>query len=131
MSENIPTPTAAELAILQLLWQKSPLSVREIHDQLESDRPTVYTTTLKTMQVMMERGLLTRTGAGRKHVYSPAVAQEATQDTLLDRFLDRAFAGSASELALRALGKRTPSATEIETLREFLDSISPSENPGS
>ncbi len=131
MPESPPTPTAAELAILQLLWQTSPLSVREIHDQLEPDRPTVYTTTLKTMQVMMERGLLTRTGAGRKHVYAPAVAQEATQDTLLDRFLDRAFAGSASELAMRALGKRTPSAAEIETLRSFLDSISHPENPGS
>ena len=128
MPDSPPTPTAAELAILQLLWTRSPQSVREVHDELDAARApdaraVGYTSTLKTMQVMLERGLLSREGAGRKHVYSPAVAREPVQDTLLDRFLDRAFLGSASALAMRALGKHTPSPDEVAELRAFLDTL--------
>ena len=125
-----PTPTAAELAILQELWRHGPSTVRSVHERLEvaraaDARAVGYTTTLKTMQVMLERGLLTRDASGRSHVYTAAVDQEATQDTLLDRFLDRAFSGSASALAMRALGKHTPNAEEIAELRAFLDGLTP------
>ena len=129
-----PTPTAAELAVLQVLWRRGPSTVRAVHEDLEAARApdaraVGYTTTLKTMQVMLERGHVTRDASGRSHVYAAAVAQEATQDTLLDRFLDRAFAGSASALAMRALGKRTPSPAEIAELRAFLDTLAPDTPP--
>ena len=124
-------PTAAELAVLQQLWRRGPLSVRQVHDSLDGAKPVVYTTVLKTMQVMYERGLLSREQAGRKHIYAAAVAQEATQDTLLDTFLDRAFGGSAKTLVMRALGKHTPSAAELDELRAFLNDLDPatSTNP--
>ena len=120
-----PQPTAAELAVLQVLWARGPQPVRAVHEVLtetvDADaKPVGYTTVLKTMQVMHERGLLTREADGRRHIYRPAVAREATQDTLLDSFLSRAFGGSAKSLVMRALGKHTPSAAELEELRAFL-----------
>ena len=116
-------PTAAELAILQLLWTRGPLSVKDVHADLETDRPVVYTTVLKLMQIMYERGLLTREAQGRKHIYTAAVERAATQDSLLDTFLDRAFGGSAKTLVMRALGKHTPDASDIDELRAFLDEL--------
>ena len=113
-------PTAAELAVLQLLWSSGPLSVREVHDGLDADRPVVYTTVLKTMQVMHERGLLTRESAGRKHIYAAAIEREPTQDGLLDTFLARAFGGSAKGLVMRALGKHTPSPEELDELKAYI-----------
>ena len=121
-------PTAAELAVLQQLWQRGPLSVKQVHESLDADKPVVYTTVLKTMQVMFERGLLSREQAGRKHIYTAAVAQDATQDTLLDSFLDKTFGGSAKSLVMRALGKHTPSASEIDELRDFLNSLDKHQN---
>ena len=121
MAKPAPTPpTAAELAVLQQLWRRGPLSVGDVHAALDADKPVVYTTVLKTMQIMHERGLLTRERAGRKHIYAAAVAEDATQDTLLDSFLARAFGGSAKTLVMRALGKHTPSAAELDELRAFL-----------
>ena len=113
-------PTAAELAVLQLLWSRGPLSVREVHEGLDADRPVVYTTVLKTMQVMHERGLLTRESAGRKHIYAAAIEREPTQDGLLDTFLARAFGGSAKGLVMRALGKHTPSPAELDELKAYI-----------
>lgn len=125
MKDNsiIPAPTAAELAVLQLLWQHGPLSVKNIHEALDTDPPVVYTTVLKTMQVMLEKGMLDRVSAGRKHIYRAVLEQDATQDTLLDSFLDKAFGGSAKKLVMRALGKHTPSAEEIDELRAFLNQL--------
>ena len=123
-------PTAAELAVLQQLWARGPLSVRAVHESLGSDKPVVYTTVLKTMQVMHERGLLTRESAGRKHIYTAAVAQDATQDTLLDSFLDKTFGGSAKTLVMRALGKHTPNPQELDELRAFLADLDTRQTPG-
>ncbi|MFK8056002.1 MAG: BlaI/MecI/CopY family transcriptional regulator [Saprospiraceae bacterium] len=125
---NSTTPTAAELAVLQLLWQRGPLSVKEVHEALDSNKPVVYTTVLKTMQVMMEKAMLDRTSAGRKHIYRAVIEQDATQDTLLDSFLDKTFGGSAKSLVMRALGKHTPSAEEIDELKAFLDQLEGDEN---
>lgn len=116
-------PTASELAILQLLWTSGPLSVKEVHLALDNDKPVVYTTVLKTMQVMMERGMLDRSSEGRKHIYRAVIAQTATQDKLLDSFLDKTFGGSAKNLVMRALGKHTPDAAELEELKAYIDSL--------
>lgn len=127
-NKSTSTPTAAELAVLQLLWQRGPLSVKDVHEALDSDKPVVYTTVLKTMQVMMEKGMLDRTSAGRKHIYRAILEQDATQDTLLDSFLDKTFGGSAKSLVMRALGKHTPSSDEIDELKAFLDQLEGDEN---
>lgn len=119
-------PTASELAILQLLWSKGPLSVKDVHIELDQNKPVVYTTVLKTMQVMMERGMLDRSSEGRKHIYHAIIAQTDTQDKLLDTFLDKTFGGSAKNLVMRALGKHTPDAKELEELKAYIDSL---ENP--
>ena len=128
MKNKSTSPTAAELAVLQLLWQRGPLSVKDVHEALDSDKPVVYTTVLKTMQVMMEKEMLDRTSAGRKHIYRAILEQDATQDTLLDSFLDKTFGGSAKSLVMRALGKHTPSADEIDELKAFLDQLEGDEN---
>ena len=116
-------PTASELAILQVLWTNGPLSVGDVHKTLERDKPVVYTTILKTMQVMMERGMLDRTEEGRKHIYRAVIAQTDTQDKLLDSFLDKTFGGSAKKLVMRALGQHTPEADELEELKVYINSL--------
>lgn len=118
-----PAPTASELVILNLLWEKGPLSVKDIHEILDQEKPVVYTTVLKTMQVMMERGMLDRYSEGRKHIYQAVIAQNDTQDKLLDTFLDKTFGGSAKKLVMRALGKHTPDAKELEELKEYINSL--------
>lgn len=128
-----PQPTAAELAVLQLLWARGPLAVKAVHEALvaadPAERPVVYTTVLKTMQVMHERGLLAREADGRRHIYRAAVQREATQDTLLDTFLTRAFGGSAKRLVMSALGNHQPTAAELAELRAYLDTLEPGVDP--
>ncbi len=116
-------PTASELAVLQLLWNRGPLSVKEIHEALSAEKEVVYTTVLKTMQVMLDRGFLERESVGRKHIYSAAIAQEATQNQLLDTFLQRTFGGSAKQLVLRALGNYQTSKSELEELKAMIDKL--------
>jgi len=116
-------PTASELAILQLIWASGSLSVREVHEALDRDKPVVYTTVLKTMQVMMDKGMLDRTSEGRKHIYHALISQEDTQDKLLDTFLNKAFSGSAQNLVMRALGKHNPDADELEELKAYINSL--------
>ena len=114
------TPTASELAILQLLWERGPLSVKEVHATLSEQKAVVYTTVLKTMQVMMERGMLSRESAGKKHIYAAAIAREHTQNNLLDSFLHKTFGGSAKQLVMRALGNYKTSAADIEELKAYI-----------
>lgn len=122
-------PTASELAVLQLLWTNGPLSVKDVHEALDYDKPVVYTTTLKTMQVMMERGMLDRISEGRKHIYRPLIAQTDTQDKLLDSFLDKTFGGSAKNLVMRALGQHTPDAAELKELKAYISALENKKNP--
>ena len=122
-------PTASELAILQLLWANGPLSVKEVHLALERDKAVVYTTVLKTMQVMMERGMLDRTSEGRKHIYHAVIAQTDTQNKLLDSFLDKTFGGSSKNLVMRALGQHTPEGDELEELKAYINSLEAKKNP--
>ena len=116
-------PTASELAILQLLWDQGSLTVRQVHDALSEEKEVGYTTTLKTMQVMLERGFLTREAQGRGHIYAAAIAREDTQDKLLDNFLERAFGGSVKGLVMRALGNHKASSKDIKELKDLIDRI--------
>ncbi|HRF38489.1 MAG TPA: BlaI/MecI/CopY family transcriptional regulator, partial [Saprospiraceae bacterium] len=104
MSKDHPKPTDAELAILQVLWQSGPSSVRQVHEYLSDDRDTGYTTTLKLMQIMSEKGLVRRNTDARSHIYEAAIAETDVQQQLLRRFVDTAFRGSAMSLVMQALG---------------------------
>jgi len=117
---NVPLPTEAELAILQILWKLGPSTVREVHTALQ-DRGTGYTTTLKQMQVMTDKGLLSRSERYRSHVYEARVAQAQTQLLLTRNLLQRAFDGSAKDLVLGALSAQPVSATELAEIRQMLD----------
>ena len=116
-------PTASELAVLQLLWDRGPLAVKEVHAALSREREVVYTTVLKTMQVMHDRGYLSRESQGRKHIYAAAIAREDTQNSLLDTFIDRTFGGSAKELAMRALGNYRTSQRDIDELKALIEKL--------
>lgn len=118
-----PRPTEAELAILQIIWQAGPATVRQVNDVLNTQREVGYTTTLKLMQIMTEKGLLTREKSGKTHIYQAAAKREATQKVLLDRFLTNTFGGSAMQLVLQALGNGKTSPDEIEQIRAYLDQL--------
>ena len=116
-------PTDRELAILNVLWEKGPSSVREVHEALHQDVETGYTTTLKLMQIMVEKGLLVREDDGRRHIYRPTFSEERTQKELVQDLLDRVFAGSAEKLVMRALSAKRVSPKELKRIREMLDEM--------
>lgn len=118
-----PGPTDRELAILGVLWQRGPSTVREVHESLNADSETGYTTTLKLMQIMAEKGLLSRETTGRQHIYRPAVSQEKTQKQVVGEMLEKVFAGSAEKLVMRALSARKVSPEELKRIREMLDEM--------
>ncbi|OAV43765.1 BlaI/MecI/CopY family transcriptional regulator [Lewinella sp. 4G2] len=123
MKDKKPQPTTAELAILTILWEEGPQPVRVIHERLAAEKDVVYTTVLKTMQVMLERGFLGRESQGRKHIYHAAITKEKTQDSLLDTFVNRAFGGSAKKLAMRALGNYETSKEDLDELKALIEKI--------
>lgn len=108
------------MEILQVLWERGPSTVREVHDELNAERGTGYTTTLKVMQVMHEKGWLDRDESERSHRYRPAVEQEETRRQVLESVIDRVFGGSAHQLVLSALGSAKASAAEMKKIRELL-----------
>lgn len=116
---KLPKPTDAELAILRVLWQRGPSTVRQVQEVLGP--ATGYTTVLKFMQIMTEKGLLSRNDSERTHVFEPAVPAQTTQRQLVRELLDRAFGGSASKLVLQALSSRKASAAELAEIRRLLD----------
>jgi BlaI family transcriptional regulator, penicillinase repressor len=116
-----PRPTDAELAILRVLWDRGPSTVRQVHDVLGRDRPTAYTTALKLLQIMAEKGLVTRDDRERTHVYQARLGEEQTQRQLVRDLLDRAFGGSSSKLVMQALAARRASAEELGEIRRLLD----------
>jgi BlaI family transcriptional regulator, penicillinase repressor len=117
---SIPLPTEAELAILNILWSIGPATVREVHDAL-SGKQIGYTTVLKQMQLMVEKGLLERSERFRSHVYGASLSKEQTQRLLASNLLHRAFDGSAKNLVLGALSSKKVSATELAEIRKLLD----------
>ena len=115
-----PRPTEAELALLRVLWARGPSTVREVHDALAASRSVAYTTTLKTLQVMTEKGLTTRETHRGQHLYRPRHAEEETQRRLLVDLLDRAFGGSTTKLIVQALASRRASREELQEIRRLL-----------
>ena len=116
-------PTEKELAILTVLWEQGPSTVREVHEVLNQTDQTGYTTTLKLMQIMTEKDLVTRDESQRTHVYRPKCAQEATQQRLVKDLLEKAFGGSAEKLVIQALSAKKISAKELAKIRELLDTF--------
>jgi predicted transcriptional regulator len=114
-------PTAAELEILSVIWKHGPSTVRFVNDQLNREKEVGYTTTLKIMQIMAEKGLLTRDESQRSHLYGAAAPEGKVQQQLLDRLLDQAFGGSATKLVMQALGGHRATPEEIARIRELLD----------
>jgi predicted transcriptional regulator len=114
-------PTRSELEILQVLWQHGPSTVRFVNDHLnEQKREVQYTSTLKLMQIMVEKGLLKRDDSQMKHVYSPAAEEKLTKDFLLGRFVDTLYNGSASSLMMQLLGNKKTSKKELEAIKELI-----------
>jgi BlaI family transcriptional regulator, penicillinase repressor len=120
---KVPGPTERELAILRILWDRGASTVREVNEQMNRQQRTGYTTTLKLMQIMTEKGLLVRDGSGFQHVYKPAVSEEKTQKQLVGDLLDKAFAGSAEKLVMRVLSAKKVSISELEKIRKMLEEM--------
>jgi predicted transcriptional regulator len=118
-----PKPTDAELAILRVLWQRGPTTVREVWEQLNPQHGTGYTTVLKTMQIMVEKGLLARDETDRSHVYRAARSEGQTQRQVVGYLLDRLFAGSAHKLVMQALATRKATPAELAEIRKLLDDM--------
>src|SRR5688572_629348 len=118
----LPRPTDAELAILRVLWQRGASTVRQVHDTLLRERPTAYTTALKLLQIMTEKGLVRRDESDRTHIYQARLSEEQTQRQLVRDLLDRAFGGSATKLVMQALAARRASAEELTEIRRLIES---------
>ncbi|HVG21124.1 MAG TPA: BlaI/MecI/CopY family transcriptional regulator [Blastocatellia bacterium] len=120
--QSLPRPTDTELEILRVLWQRGPSTVREVQETLGETRATGYTTVLKMLQIMTEKGLVRRDERQRAHVYEARLAQEQTQRQLIGDLLERAFDGSATNLVMQALAtKKKTSAEELSRIRQILD----------
>jgi BlaI family transcriptional regulator, penicillinase repressor len=117
---KLPKPTDAELAILRVLWQRGPSTVRQVHDALNATKKTGYTTVLKFLQIMHEKGLVSRDEAPYAHVYQASLPREEAQRTLVQDLLNRAFEGSMSGLVLQALSSKKASKEELSEIRKIL-----------
>ena len=117
-------PTRSELEILQVLWQHGPSTVRFVNDTLNEEKRSVqYTSTLKLMQIMVEKGILKRDESNMKHVYSPAMEEQKTKDLLLDRFVESMYNGSAGNLVLQLLGNKKTSKKELQAIKDLLNKL--------
>ncbi len=116
-------PTESELEILQVLWQKKTATVREVHDELSKTRDIGYTTALKLLQIMFEKGLVTRDDSSKTHIYIPAVTREKTQKQLVGKMISTLFSGSSTELVMQALGNQQTSKEELDEIQKMLDNL--------
>lgn len=116
-------PSESELEIMQVLWEKGPLTVREINDFLNIERRVGYTTTLKIMQIMTDKGILTRDTSQRSHVYTPALNPEEVQSTILDHVIKTVFRGNTSNMVLKALGNHSASSEEMDEIKALIEKI--------
>ena len=121
---QLPEPTRSELEILQVLWQHGPSTVRFVNDKLnEEKREVQYTSTLKLMQIMSDKGLLTRDESNMKHVYSAAEEENKTKEFLLERFVNTIYNGSASSMMMQLLGNKKTSKKEIDMIKELIKKL--------
>ena len=116
-------PTESELEILQVLWDRQSATVRTVHEELSKTKDSGYTTTLKLMQIMFEKGLVTRDDSSKTHIYTPAVTREKTQKQFLNRMIDTLFAGSSANLVLQALGGHAASGEELEKIQLLINDL--------
>jgi BlaI family transcriptional regulator, penicillinase repressor len=123
MSTKTIKPTESELEILQVLWEKDQASVREVHEDLLQVKDVGYTTTLKLMQIMFEKGLVKRDDSFKTHIYQASVSKEKTQKHLVGKMINTLFGGSPAELVLQALGNHKASATELEEIQRLLNNL--------
>lgn len=123
-----PRPTDAELAILRVLWSRGASTVREVHDALSSSQVTGYTTVLKLLQIMTEKGLVVRDESQRAHIYEPRYSEQKTQRQLLTDLMERAFGGSPAKLVMQALSSNKTSAEELDEIRSLLGRLEEGES---
>ena len=126
---ELPRPTDAELEILKVLWRRGPSTVREVFETLGESKTTGYTTVLKTMQIMADKGLVVRDESERAHRYEPAAPEDETQRRLVGDLLRKAFDGSAKKLVMQALSTERASAEELSEIRRMLDELERGEHP--
>lgn len=129
MKKGKLNPTESELEVLQLLWKNGPMPVRAVNEVINKTRDVGYTTTLKIMQIMVEKGLVTRDTTARTHIYKADNAQEKTTNNLLSKLVDTAFNGSTSKLIMQALGNKKASADELSEIKSLIQKIE-NENNG-
>ncbi|KQC00142.1 BlaI/MecI/CopY family transcriptional regulator [Pedobacter sp. Hv1] len=122
MSNPNIKPTEGEMEILQVLWQQGHCTVREVHEALNK-KDAGYTTTLKLMQIMHEKGLVDRDTSAKTHIYRALINQEKTQQQLVNKMIDNVFNGSAARLVMQALGNKSASKEEIDLIKEYLNKL--------
>lgn len=127
---SLPKPTDAELSILRVLWQRGPSTVRQVHEVLEPIRKTGYTTILKLLQIMTEKGLVVRDESSRTHIYQPRLREQQTQRQLVSDLLEKAFGGSAMHLVMQTLAAKKTSPEELAQIRELLDKAEKEQGAG-
>ena len=120
---KILKPTESELEILQVLWNEKSATVRTVHEALSKTKESGYTTTLKLMQIMFEKGLVSRNDSSKTHIYQPAVTREKTQKQFLNKMINTLFAGSSADLVLQALGGHNASDEELEKIQELINQL--------
>ena len=123
VENNLPEPTKAELEILQVLWEFGPSTVRFVNDKLNEQREVNYTSTLKQMQILTEKGILKRDESQMKHIYIPVEAESKTKNQMLDKFVNTLYKGSASSLVMQLLGNDKTSKEDIEEIKRLLENL--------
>ena len=116
-------PTESELEILAVLWDKKEATVRQVHEILQAHKECGYTTTLKLMQIMFEKELVTRDSSSKTHIYKPGINKEKTQKQFVNKMIQNLFAGSSTELVLQALGSQKNSSEELEKIEAYINSL--------
>lgn len=123
MKKNLTKPTGKELEILQILWKKGSVSVKEVHEALGGESANGYTTILKMMQIMHKKNLLTRQKLGKHHLYEAVRSQESTRQQLMDKMIHTVFQGSAMQLVMSALGNKKSSKEELAEIKKYLEKL--------
>jgi BlaI family transcriptional regulator, penicillinase repressor len=121
--ETFQKPTESELEILKVLWQMGRATVKQVNEEINKTKETGYTTTLKIMQIMFEKGLVSRNAEGKQHIFEAIVGEEDTQKSLLNRFIDSTFQGNAMSLVMQALGNHHASEAELSQLKQLIKTL--------
>lgn len=116
-------PTEGELEILQVLWEKGKATVRDVHETILLSKDAGYTTTLKLMQIMFEKGLVTRDDSAKTHIYQANVSKEKTQSQFVGKMINSLFGGSSTRLVMQALSSQSPSKEELDEIQQLLDNL--------